>query len=53
MLIVSGSYQKLSEWSCEYSADRRWKGGGRCLGMTVNLLMCVRGDALYSVHATV
>jgi hypothetical protein len=31
--------QKLSEWACELSADRRWEGGERkCVGVTVSLL---------------
>jgi hypothetical protein len=45
---------KLSACGCEKSVDRRRKvgesGGG---GVTVNLLMCERRGAFYSVHITV
>jgi hypothetical protein len=29
------------------------RGGGDVLRVAINLLMCVRGDSLYSVNATV
>ncbi len=30
-----------------------YRRGGGMLGVTLNLLMCDRGGALYSVHATI
>jgi hypothetical protein len=33
MLVVSGKLPKLSEWGCEKSAARRWKGEGDRLNM--------------------
>jgi hypothetical protein len=52
MVGVSGSYQNYqNEAVSNQLADvgRGWGGGGSVLGVTVNLLMCDRGGALYSV----
>jgi len=41
---------KLSEWGFEKSANGQWKGESM-LGVTLNLLMCDRRGAVYSVQA--
>jgi hypothetical protein len=52
-LIVSESYRKkLSELGFNQLTDGG-SGGGDVLGVTVNLLMCDIGGALYSVYARV
>jgi hypothetical protein len=49
MLIVSGSYQNYQNATVSYKLTGI--GMGEYVG--VNQLMCDRGGALYSVHATV
>ncbi len=46
MLFFSGSPKIIGH-------EKSWQGKGQCIGLLVNLLMCERGGALYSVRARV